>query len=471
MHISEAHPKTRSKVRQEIPANYPTEAGFGKTSSEYEAITSSGNPYKYTVDDGTVRPDDTAVSCDVCPDIGGLHGSNVSKTNNPVDSDCFILATALAAATIAQLQLGSEDAAVQKVSAAMMETECMRLRYQYNYRNIPSVYNVLASFFLHVYHAKRNNRNAAMMHLQEAISIARILKIDRAKNNLTSCQLIHILLWVSERGYSMQHGMTPSICETPCVQSIDDCCYDAHQKGLLDLAQLFAAFDTELLQRTGQNSSALPPHLQETWHMETRKRLIRANEKLTRYKIRRKNWDLVQCADFYITRSWMRILLWQQAVRCGLLSSHASIESMTLMFPCIVARDLLESFTVMSRDHLVPLGRDQVVKSFEVTNTLADVLLCSLNCIDRGDTVLSGGNNSQALQFLHVLVDATSPFLVADKDLDEMLRRKLNQVVTASSFGTIPRTILVNDDEQFAASEVSKASNMAGLQFEPFEKE
>lgn len=302
-----------------------------------------------------------------------------SETNNPVDSDCFILATALAAATIAQLQLGSEDAAVQKVSAAMMETECMRLRYQYNYRNIPSVYNVLASFFLHVYHAKRNNRNAAMMHLQEAISIARILKIDRAKNNLTSCQLIHILLWVSERyvhqcsphfwnqmlsilfrGYSMQHGMTPSICETPCVQSIDDCCYDAHQKGLLDLAQLFAAFDTELLQRTGQNSSALPPHLQETWHMETRKRLIRANEKLTRYKIRRKNWDLVQCADFYITRSWMRILLWQQAVRCGLLSSHASIESMTLMFPCIVARDLLESFTVMSRDHLVPLGRDQV---------------------------------------------------------------------------------------------------------------
>lgn len=106
-----------------------------------------------------------------------------------------------------------------------------------------------------------------------------------------------------------------------------------------------------------------------------------------------------------------------------------------------------------------------------MTNTLADVLLCSLNCIDRGDTVLSGGNNSQALQFLHVLVDATSPFLVADKDLDEMLRRKLNQVVTASSFGTIPRTILVNDDEQFAASEVSKASNMAGLQFEPFEKE
>lgn len=306
-----------------------------------------------------------------------------SEKNTSVGDDCFILATALSAATIAQLQVGSEDVTAQKVSAAMMEKNCMRLRYQYNYRNRPSVNNVLASFFLHVYHAKLDNRNAAMMHLQESISIARILKMDRQKSNLTSGnltsgQLIYTLLWVSERyvhqcaphvwnqmlsilfrGYSIQHGMTPSIREPPCVQSIDDCCFDAHQKGLLDLAQLFAAFDTELLQRTGQDSSALPPQLQETWQMETKEQLIRANEKLARYKRRQKNCDLVQYADFHITKSWMRILLWQQAVRCGILSSHASIESMTLMFPFIIARDLLESFTVMSRDHLVPLGRDQ----------------------------------------------------------------------------------------------------------------
>lgn len=104
-----------------------------------------------------------------------------------------------------------------------------------------------------------------------------------------------------------------------------------------------------------------------------------------------------------------------------------------------------------------------------MTNTLADVLLCSLNCIDRGDTVLCGGNNSQVLQSLHVLFEATSPFLVDDKDLDEMLRRKLGQVFTTSSFGTIPRAIFGNDC--ITATEVSKASNMTGFQFEPFEKE
>lgn len=78
MHISEAYPKTRSEVHQEIPANNPTETSFGKTSSDYEIITASRNWYKYTVDDGTVRPDDATAGCDVCPDIGGLHDPNVS---------------------------------------------------------------------------------------------------------------------------------------------------------------------------------------------------------------------------------------------------------------------------------------------------------------------------------------------------------------------------------------------------------
>lgn len=110
---------------------------------------------------------------------------------------CYILATALSAATIAQLRLGSDDVAAQKISAAAMEKECVRMRCKTNYMEKFDVNNVLTSFFLHVYHAKLDNRRAAMMFLQEAISFARILQMDATQS--IESRVIYALLWVSER--------------------------------------------------------------------------------------------------------------------------------------------------------------------------------------------------------------------------------------------------------------------------------
>lgn len=112
---------------------------------------------------------------------------------------CYIVATALSAATIAQLKLGCHDSTAQKLSAAMMEEECTMLRAKFNYREHATVDSVLASFFLHVYHAKVDNRKAAMMYLQEAISFARLLLMHIPEPNATNGDIIYTLLWVSER--------------------------------------------------------------------------------------------------------------------------------------------------------------------------------------------------------------------------------------------------------------------------------
>ena len=131
-------------------------------------------------------------------------------TEDGLDIDAYTLAAALSAATMAQLNLPPLIQDYQVIDSAYMEKECRRVRTQGNYREHPSPESVLASFFLHVYHAKADHRNAAMMHLQESIALARLLRLDDIEadthsskygrdDSLHSNKLLYPLLWVSER--------------------------------------------------------------------------------------------------------------------------------------------------------------------------------------------------------------------------------------------------------------------------------
>lgn len=125
--------------------------------------------------------------------------------NDQPDSKTYILATALCSATMAQLNLAPMTYGSSIVDSAYMEAECLRVRNATNYRENPSLGGVLSSFFLHVYHAKSDKRNAAMVFLQEAISLARLLHLDDFKRGTqfeqeeSQKRLCYILLWVSER--------------------------------------------------------------------------------------------------------------------------------------------------------------------------------------------------------------------------------------------------------------------------------
>lgn len=139
----------------------------------------------------------------VWPVVNAQELANRLRAAKSVENDggAYILATALCAATIAQLKLDDAEKRMQNAGAKAMEQECTVLRNACNYRERPCMDNVLASFFLHVYHAKIDNRKAAMMSLQEAIYFARMLRLDDAQSGDgdTKKGLVYLLLWVSER--------------------------------------------------------------------------------------------------------------------------------------------------------------------------------------------------------------------------------------------------------------------------------
>ena len=121
------------------------------------------------------------------------------------------LATALCAATMAQLHLAPVVDGLQILDSSSMVQACLRIRGSCDsHGEHLDISSVLVSFFLHVYHAKVNQRNSAMMYIQEAISGAKMLRLD--EGSLRGCdapglgshliankELVFPLLWVSER--------------------------------------------------------------------------------------------------------------------------------------------------------------------------------------------------------------------------------------------------------------------------------
>ncbi|KAL7948759.1 hypothetical protein V8C42DRAFT_341804 [Trichoderma barbatum] len=384
------------------------------------------------------------------------------ETSDPPDVDVYTMTLALCSATMAQLNLTAMKDIPSHITSEYMEKECNRHRNLTNYREHPSVEGALTSFFLHVYHAKADNRNASMVFLQEGISIARLLRLDRIE--VESCQLAHeaangqtpvtahdrlvyILLWVSERGYAIQHDLPISILDTVQIPSgkMDD--FDKSGKGLIELATLFVAFDG-FFYRTAR-------YMYESCQANSEQhRLIAIQESLESITAKSLDYDLVQRADYNITRHWMRILIWQQAMSQSLLSSCADDDSMTFLFPSKIAQDFLTSITINSKEHLVSLGRDQLIKSFEITNTLADVILCTTSAYNSPQVQDSYNSRRKSYfgtqrecwrygpaDFLHAMYQTISPFLTYDKRLYDMIRLKAADALLRSPSRIIPRGV------------------------------
>ena len=144
--------------------------------------------------------------------------------------------------------------------------------------------------------------------------------------------------------------MPVSIQETIQLPSTDQRGLDVYEQGLIELASLFVAFD--VFAKRNNNNDQIFEALDA--------RLIKAQATLATHTPRIANYDLVQHADYQITKHWMQILVWQKSMEQGYLSSAAKTEALTFMYPSIIAKQLLASITPTSGDHLAPLGRDQV---------------------------------------------------------------------------------------------------------------
>jgi hypothetical protein len=83
----------------------------------------------------------------------------------------------------------------------------------------------------------------------------------------------------------------------------------------------------------------------------------------------------MQRADLIITREWLRTLVWRLAMGQTLLSSRSSKECLSLLFPVRLSQTLRQQVSSMSRRAIEAHGSSISQKLFEITDTIADVLI------------------------------------------------------------------------------------------------
>ncbi|KAH8704973.1 hypothetical protein BGW36DRAFT_286595 [Talaromyces proteolyticus] len=258
-----------------------------------------------------------------------------------------------------------------------------------------------------------NKRTSALLFIQEAVSSAKVLGLDKNNQALQGSvadvvdngQILFSLLWVSERGYSVHLGLRPSFLDPLFIPLVEDAVSNPHIYGLIELARLFTIFDYCTFLDVSEEI------------------LIKSEKTLKALQISAEKTTKSRLADHTITREWMRTIIWQRALSAGYLSSYSQSNLTDFRFPVVVSHDLLVALRHFSSDDLLPLGRDQLLKCFEIANTLADSLLC--NSVPAETTTLRCG----PYEFLHALYQKIHPFIYLDTTLDTILREKTAQAL------------------------------------------
>ncbi|KAM0321562.1 hypothetical protein ACHAQA_010052 [Verticillium albo-atrum] len=335
------------------------------------------------------------------------------------DYEMYALATAIGAATMAQLKLDrSRDCGINDVvTADALEAESQRTRNLLDARPQPASLNKLrTSFFLHIYHENQQpGGTKSLLYLREAITLAQIMGLHRGSSYAllpSAEQRVRRrtiwLLFVTERGVSMLHKLPVVLNSNGKLPPLDsgDADDEAHiLPAFKKLVNLFWIFDQsgafEILQDSADGTDGAGTRNFDV--LSTLQRRLQEDA----LDLEQGGND-VQKADILATRQWMQILIW----RANLNSSRrASVAAVAVHGPIQIAKEFLDLAARLPSAALEAHGPGIEFKVFEIASAVADVIASHINqssgalpmdvrpsdILSRLQTILAstrGGNNS-----------------------------------------------------------------------------
>lgn len=113
--------------------------------------------------------------------------------------ETYAMATAVAAATVAQLRLGNGSLPDESTTADTFAAQCLQARGQY--KSKVNLNSVRTSFFLHVYYENQQSGGCeSLLYLREAISLAQMMNLHRESSYgalaLDEQQIRRRVLWL-----------------------------------------------------------------------------------------------------------------------------------------------------------------------------------------------------------------------------------------------------------------------------------
>jgi hypothetical protein len=239
-----------------------------------------------------------------------------------------------------------------------------------------SVMRVMQSIFIHNCLMSLQGVDAAFFYMRDAITNIQLLRIDNAEHaaalplpERSRRQRMYWQAYIHERFLAIldyRHAILPALYTLP--EDDPTIPIQVHE-GFNQIIKLFRLLDTEFLTswlgtKDGQVTS--------TW-VEAKSRELEGDPEADARELA--NLSMMQRADLTITREWLRTLVWRLAMGQTLLSSRSSKECLSLLFPVRLSQTLRQQVSSMSRQDIEVHGSSITQKLFEITDTIADVLI------------------------------------------------------------------------------------------------
>ncbi|KAM5346416.1 hypothetical protein ACJ41O_009421 [Fusarium nematophilum] len=229
------------------------------------------------------------------------------------------------------------------------------------------------SFFLHIYHENASpGGTKSLVYLREAITQAQILRLDRestyaslSESGQHVSRRVLWLLFVTERGVALLHKLPivlkPNIL-FPWFGGAD------HQAevlpAFLKLVHLFWVFDQSGIFEILRNADSDVPNM-----ASVAQSCLELLQQKLQDSVGDDDWgpiNDVQRADMFVTRQWMRAVLWRASLRFGIV--------IPAMNPINIAKDFLELVSRLPVMALESHGPTLEFKTFEIATAVIDAM-------------------------------------------------------------------------------------------------
>ncbi|KAH8204604.1 hypothetical protein TruAng_001233 [Truncatella angustata] len=352
------------------------------------------------------------------------------------DPHLRLLAIAIRLATIAQLRL--ESLSPDEVPRISLEDQDNHL----------DLNGLRVAFFLHIYHENQTaGGGKSLLYLRQAITIAQMMRLEReasctglAEGEQQMRRRILWLLFVTERGVAMLHKLPvvlkPAIMfPTPAG---DD---QAHVlPAFLKLVNLFWVFDQSGIFEILQNSDTDLSNMTST----AQGCLGLLQTHLQDNAVDFESSNDVQKADIFVTRQWMRAVLWRAAARFGMATMASS--------PIRIAKELLSFMSQLPKTAIEAHGPTMEFKTYDIATAVIDAVISNISVSpsDHPEEILLGlqrilsssrGGNKPlvASLYLRMAAIAPSPRLGLDGDdrIEEAIEKTTQHINDSPSLGSL----------------------------------
>jgi hypothetical protein len=234
----------------------------------------------------------------------------------------------------------------------------------------------MQSIFIHNCLMSLQGGDSAFYYLRDAISNIQLLRIDNIENAATLSlpersrrQRMYWQAYIHERFIAIldyRHAILPPLYTLP--EEDPSIPIQVHE-GFTQIIKLFSLLDTEFLTSW---LGARDGGVTSSW-VEAKSRQLEGDPETDARELA--NLSQMQRADLTITREWLRTLVWRLAMGQTLLSSRSSKECLSLLFPVRLSQTLRHQVSSLSRQDIEVHGSSITQKLFEITDTIADVLI------------------------------------------------------------------------------------------------